>query len=514
MPYPNELGVGPLVENPSSLSLPEDFSPSPLHHPPHKVVEEQNNYEPGLLCLHPCSLGAWLPSVQSDKIRSRSNPANSNILNAFSKMKTPTYNFRSLFSRLGPSKPTTTTTTTAITASKPPAPKKSRSLFSIIKLFYSSRPKHHHAKIRINMDTNLPRVFITADTNDFDPIEIAQWQAEGYEVEYIPRADSHTFELLGDTLESNEKYCIIAYGAAATLALEYALYPVGNLVALIAYYPTGLPSTFPSDDYPKRIRHIFVHVPDAQPFNYDITKKVPLLKYQLYQNTKQGFAEKMTINYNPIAHGLAHTRSLAIVREVLGPNVDLEEIWGEHLLASFVAKKANRTLDSMVKEPYVNHIPTLTGGNGYAELHRFYNEYFIPNNPPSLSLRQISRTVGVDRVVDEMICRFEHTTEISWMLPGVKPTGHTVEIPIVIIACIKAQKVFAEHVYWDQASVLKQIGLVDFTGLPVSGPESAWKLEDRESVAGNFMLGGWDDTLTNDGSATVTEEVTGGRGLP
>lgn len=362
------------------------------------------------------------------------------------------------------------------------------------------------------MDTDLPRIFITADTNEFDPAELAQWKSEGYEVEYIARADSHTFELLGDSLESSEKYCIIAYGAAATLALEYALYPVGNLAALICYYPTGLPSTFPSDDYPKRIRHIFIHIPDAQPFNFDITRKVPSLKYQLYQNAKPGFAEKMTINYNPIAQGLAHTRTLAVVREVLGPRVDLEEIWGEHLLASFVAKKANRTLDSMVKEPYVNHIPTLTGGNGYAELHRFYNEYFIPNNPPSLSLRQITRTVGVDRVVDEMICRFEHTTEVSWMLPGVKPTGRKIEIPIVIIACIKAGKVLTEHVYWDQASVLKQIGVVDFTGLPVAGPESAWKVEDRESVAGNSMLRGWDETLTNDGSATATEGVADAEG--
>ncbi|KAK6348613.1 hypothetical protein TWF718_006402 [Orbilia javanica] len=426
-------------------------------------------------------------------------------------MKTPTYNFRSLFSRLGPSKATTAATTTAAIAAtnNPPPPKKPRSLYSIIKLFSSNRPKHHHPAIRINMDTNLPRIFITADTNEFDPSELAQWQAEGYEVEYIPRADTHAFELLGDSLESNEKYCIIAYGTAATIALEYALYPVGNLAALIVYYPTGLPSTFPSEEYPKRIRQIFIHVPDAQPFNFDITKKIPSLKFQLYQNAKPGFAEKLTINYNPIAQGLAHSRSLAIVREVLGPKVDLEEIWGEHLLASFVARNANRTLDSMVKEPYVNHVPTLTGGNGYAELHSFYNEHFIPNNPPSLSLRQISRTVGVDRIVDEMICRFDHTTEISWMLPGVKPTGRKVEIPIVLIACIKAGKVFAENVYWDQASVLKQIGVVDFTGLPVSGPESAWKVGDRDSVPGNIMLGTWEETLTNDGSATVTEGVTG-----
>ncbi|KAK6501966.1 hypothetical protein TWF481_009785 [Arthrobotrys musiformis] len=427
-------------------------------------------------------------------------------------MKTPTCNIRSLFSRPAKPTPTATTTTTttintattdAIVAQQPP--RKSRSLRSLIKLFSSNRPKPHRHRITINMYTDLPRIFITADTDHFDPSELAAWRAEGYEVEYIPRADIHAFETIGDAIDNSEKYCIIAYGSAATIALEYALYPVGNLACLIAFYPTGLPSSFPSEEYPQRLRRIFIHVPDHQPFNFDVTKKHKAVKFQLYQNAKQGFAERMTINYNPITHGLAFTRSLAVVREILGPQLDLEEIWGEHLLASFVAKNANRTLDSMVKEPYVNHVPTLAGGNGYNELHRFYNEYFLPTNPPSLSLRQISRTIGTDRVVDEMICRFDHTTEIAWMLPGVKPTGRAVEIAIVIVACIKAKKVFAEHVYWDQASVLKQIGAVDFSGLPVSGPESAWKVEDKDSVPGNLLLKGWDEDLTNDGSATVTE---------
>ncbi|KAK6358675.1 hypothetical protein TWF730_007998 [Orbilia blumenaviensis] len=449
-------------------------------------------------------------------------------------MKVSAFNFRSLFSRFAvtaskptPPPPQTTTATaaasatttnppiqtntnpTGTTTTKTTTKPKTKSLLSIIKLFSSHRPKrvHYRRYITLNMNTNLPRIFITADTNEFDPSELAQWQAEGYEVVYIPRADNQVFELLGDALEGSEKYCIIAYGTAATLALQYALYPVGNLVALIAYYPTGLPSTFPSEPYPERLRRILIQIPDGQTFNPDVTKHTQCLKFQLYQNAKPGFAEKLTANYNPIAAGLAHSRTLAVVRDTLGPELDLEEIWGEHLLAAFVSRNANKTLDSMVKEPYVNHVPTLVGGSGYDELHDFYHNYFIPTNPPSLSLQQISRTVGSDRIVDEMICRFKHTTEMIWMLPGVKPTGRRVEIPIVIIACIKAKKVYAENVYWDQASVLKQIGVVDFTGLPVSGPESAWKVEDKDSVPANILLGGGElqEPLTNDESATVTE---------
>ncbi|KAK6519361.1 hypothetical protein TWF281_003195 [Arthrobotrys megalospora] len=427
-----------------------------------------------------------------------------------------TLNFRSLFSRkpkpaTAPTAPATSTTTTTAPAPPappphpPPRPTGLSSLFNIFSSNRSTNPKppktrRHHRRISIAMYTDLPRIFITADTDEFDPTEIAKWQAEGYEVEYIPRADTHALELLGDTIESHEKYCIIAYGTAATIALEYAMFPVGSLACLIAYYPTGLPTAFANATFPKRLRRIILHISDSQPFGFDSSKvECPSLKVRVYQDTKPGFAEKITVHYNPIATSLAQSRTLAAVRETLGPDVDLEDIWGDHLIQSLIEKDANKTLDSMVKEPYVNHVPTLVGGSGYTELHRFYHEYFIPDNPPSLGLRLISRTVGADRIVDEMILSFTHTTEISWMLPGVKPTGRKVVIPIVFIVCIKAKKLYAEHVYWDQASVLKQIGAVDFSGLPVSGAEEAWKVLDKDCIPNNVLLNGW-DTTSKDGS--------------
>ena len=150
---------------------------------------------------------------------------------------------------------------------------------------------------------------------------------------------------------------IIAYGTAATIALEYAMHPVASLAGLIAYYPTGLPSAFPTQDFPKQIRHILLHISDSQPFGFDPSKvNHPSVKLRVYQDTKPGFAEKQTVNYNPIAKGLAHSRTLAVLREILGPKPDLEDIWGEHLLYEFMEKDASKTLDTMVKEPYVNHV--------------------------------------------------------------------------------------------------------------------------------------------------------------
>lgn len=156
-------------------------------------------------------------------------------------------------------------------------------------------------------------------------------------------------------------------------------------------------------------------------------------------------------------------------------------------------------MNTMVAKPYVNHIPTLTGGIGYRELHRFYRDFFIPNNPPSLILRLISRTIGTDRVVDEMYVHFRHTQVIPWMLPGVSPTGNEVEVALVSVVCIRGGKLYHEHIYWDQASVLVQVGLLNpnlvassyATKLPVVGAEGARKVLDEESVRSNGLIPDW-----------------------
>ena len=156
--------------------------------------------------------------------------------------------------------------------------------------------------------------------------------------------------------------------------------------------------------------------------------------------------------------------------------VDLARLWEEHTNHEFSTRDTDATLATMVEDAYVNHVPVLTGGAGKSALRIFYSVDFIPRMPPDTKLTPISRTVGEDQLVDEMIFSFTHTQEMPWMLPGVPPTNRYVEVALVAIVRFRDGKLAHEHIYWDQASVLKQIGLLTDPGLPVFGAESARKV--------------------------------------
>ncbi len=155
---------------------------------------------------------------------------------------------------------------------------------------------------------------------------------------------------------------------------------------------------------------------------------------------------------------------------------DLVALWEEHLKHEFQTHDTEATLETMVHNSYVNHIPTLTGGYGVEALRVFYSTDFIPTMPPDMKITPVSRTVGEDQLVDEMIISFTHTRPVPWMLPGVAPTNLPVRIPLVAIVRFRDNKVAHEHIYWDQASVLKQIGLLTDPALPVYGAETADKV--------------------------------------
>ena len=155
------------------------------------------------------------------------------------------------------------------------------------------------------------------------------------------------------------------------------------------------------------------------------------------------------------------------------------DLWEEHISYEFDTRNTEDTLNTMVEDAYVNHIPVLTGGVGRDELREFYGKRFIPQMPPDTVRISISRVIGNDRLVDEVIFKFTHTVKMDWMLPGIPPTGKLVEIPLVIIAQFRDGKLAHEHIYWDQASVLVQLGLLDAETLPVAGVESARKVLDR-----------------------------------
>src|SRR5690242_8822771 len=165
----------------------------------------------------------------------------------------------------------------------------------------------------------------------------------------------------------------------------------------------------------------------------------------------------------------------------------LVRFWEEHLKYEFETKNADDTIATMVEDAYVNHIPVMTGGVGCADLRAFYATHFIPKMPPDMAMTPVSRTVGKDQLVDEMVVSFTHTIEMDWMLPGIAPTGRPVEVALVVIVRFRDGKLAHENIYWDQASVLAQLGLIDADKLPVGGIASARKALDP-SLPANTLI--------------------------
>ena len=156
----------------------------------------------------------------------------------------------------------------------------------------------------------------------------------------------------------------------------------------------------------------------------------------------------------------------------------LIDVWERHLRCEFADRDPVATVATMSDDNYVNHVPVMTGGRGRDEMLAFYGSHFIPKMPADTRLTPVCRTVGQERVVDEMIFAFTHDIVMDWMLPGVAPTRKRVEVPLVAIVRFKGGKLAHEHIYWDQASVLKQIGLLTDASLPVCGAETARKVLD------------------------------------
>ena len=156
----------------------------------------------------------------------------------------------------------------------------------------------------------------------------------------------------------------------------------------------------------------------------------------------------------------------------------LAALWEEHMRHEFITQNTEDTLSTMVADAYVNHIPVLTGGVGTDDLRQFYAKHFIPKMPPDTQVILVSRTIGINQLVDEMVFKFTHTIEMDWMLPGIPPTGKPVEVPLVVIVQFRDGQLAHEHIYWDQASVLVQVGLLDPGTLPVVGVDSARKAID------------------------------------
>ena len=149
--------------------------------------------------------------------------------------------------------------------------------------------------------------------------------------------------------------------------------------------------------------------------------------------------------------------------------------WQQHAHAEFVLKDADAALATMTENPHVLLTPSGTGGIGWGAVHEFYATQFLPNIPPDFEFSYLSQIFSNDRIVYELVVNFTHTLRMDWMLPGVPPTGRKVEFILVIIIQIQAGKVASEHFYWDQATVLSQLGVLDIP-VAAAGLESAAQL--------------------------------------
>ncbi|KAF7616915.1 hypothetical protein AFLA_004967 [Aspergillus flavus NRRL3357] len=213
-----------------------------------------------------------------------------------------------------------------------------------------------------------------------------------------------------------------------------------------------------------------------------------------YPGMSPGFAESDLDNYDPVATEIAWTRTLSVLQSGFQKHLDLEKTWEGIEQEKYFSSDMSTAMTNYTTEetPTVTYIPTLKGASGIQALHQFYKTSFLQGRPPSMRLRLLSRTIGADRVVDELYVAFKHTQEMPWILPGLQPTDRQVEIVLVSIVTLRGGKLYSEHIYWDQASVLVQVGLIDrnlvpeqakgITALPIIGREAAKKilLHDQE----------------------------------
>lgn len=216
-----------------------------------------------------------------------------------------------------------------------------------------------------------------------------------------------------------------------------------------------------------------------------------------YPEASPGFYLPGHANFEHLAAQLAHSRTIALLRRTLGPRYDLETLWEAHLNWEFVKVDAEGTMTTMVPEPVNLNVPVLTGGIGQEGVLHYYKTQFLGQMPADARLVPISRTIGADRVVDEHLLCFTHDRAMDAMLPGIAPTGKYVELPVVVIVSFRGDKVAGEHIYWDQACLLVQVGKLTRKDLPVQGSDCAKRLRD-EGLPAEVLKQRWEKRTAAD----------------
>src|SRR3984957_13024004 len=156
----------------------------------------------------------------------------------------------------------------------------------------------------------------------------------------------------------------------------------------------------------------------------------------------------------------------------------MAELFAKHMSAE-LAGDLETTLATMTDNPHLVNVPSMVGGAGRDGVRAFYANHLVGKFfPPDVEFTEVSRAFGDTRLIDELIISFTHTQEIEWMLPGVAPTGRPVSVAFVVIVGIENEKISYEPIYWDQATVLVQLGLFEGGVLPVTGAAAAAKVLD------------------------------------
>jgi carboxymethylenebutenolidase len=267
----------------------------------------------------------------------------------------------------------------------------------------------------------------------------------------------------------------------------------------VGYYGVSIEKSL--DEASKLTSPLLLHIagrdkfcpPEAQAEIHKVFGGNPLVTLHVYPDRDHAFGRTGGEHYHAADAELANLRSLEFfVAHLAGSGLasaqqTLSTRWDDHVRYEFATRNTDDTLETMAPDAYVNHVPVMTGGVGHDELREFYSKRFIPQMPADTSMTPVSRTIGLNQVVDEMVFEFTHTIKMDWMLPGVEPTGKHVRVALVVIVHFRDGKLAHEHIYWDQASVLVQLGLIDARELPVAGVESAEKVLNPKLPSNELM---------------------------
>ncbi|KAL1681289.1 hypothetical protein EV122DRAFT_205851 [Schizophyllum commune] len=330
-----------------------------------------------------------------------------------------------------------------------------------------------------------------------DPEPVQKWAEEGFAVVGVveptaPNAEWDVPKALAEgltalrtlpELDTQDKFAVLGtwfavYDASILSAVQEAVAQYPELVCVVTF------ASEIQDKSPSKPTLYHLSVAEAPTDTGSV-------QAHAYPDAKSPFfVFPSSPDYDPGSATAAHCKALVFLRKhVGGPNFDIEAVWDEHTFFEFELRSVARTMGTMVQEPYVNHVTTMTGGVGRKELTAFYRDHFIFSNPPDTVMKNVSRTVGVDRVVDEFIFCITHTTQVDWLLPGVPPTGKKMEIPMMGVINVRGDRLYHEHIWWDQGTALKQAGLLpDILEVPTANGPRKLKLPVADEACARLLV--------------------------